>query len=225
MVVVQNGCDWDESRGSDDVVEPEISQFCEAKFVIGLVARFTRRKHIERLVRGFKLFLDRGDGVLLLVGDGEEMGAIRRLITTHCLTDKVRLIGLRPQPRKYYEMMDVCVFPAEGEGFGLVALEAYHTGKPVIIFSDGGGLLEIIRPFEPTDIVDSEECLANRLWEYYVRRDHIHEGAARRREYAQQFSVERMAEAYEELYRKAVGGRLQGVPDATQRVASEIGHS
>ena len=206
MAVVYNGCDWDGYSRADDSVEPQISEFCNSKFVIGHVSRFTRRKRIERLVRAFKLFVDHCDGVLLLVGDGDQMGPLRSLIATQSLVDKVRLIGLQPQPWKYYEMMDVCVFPAEGEGFGLVAIEAYHAGIPVIVFDDGGGLLEIVRPFEPRDIVDSECSLANRLLEYYARRDRICEDSVKRRKYAQQFSVERMTKAYDDLYRKAIEG-------------------
>jgi 1,4-alpha-glucan branching enzyme len=38
---------------------------------------------------------------------------------------------------------DVCVFPSLYEPFGIVALEAMHTGTPVVV-SDVGGLSEII---------------------------------------------------------------------------------
>lgn len=39
---------------------------------------------------------------------------------------------------------DALVFPAEGEGFGLVAAEALMAGVPVIACRDGGGVLDIV---------------------------------------------------------------------------------
>ena len=38
------------------------------------------------------------------------------------------------------------IFPAQGEGFGLVAAEALMAGVPVVACWDGGGVLDVVPP-------------------------------------------------------------------------------
>ena len=45
--------------------------------------------------------------------------------------------------------------------------EAYLNGKPVIAFKDSGGLMEIVEPLEPDNIVEDEKQLAKRLFFYF----------------------------------------------------------
>jgi len=105
----------------------------------------------------------------------------------------------------YYNTFDICVFPSENEPFGLVALEAYLYGKPVISFSDSGGLLEVIEPLEPENIVENEIQLSNRL-EFYDRiKDQIPKNRKKRIDYAiDNFSIERMYNDYYNIYNKLI---------------------
>lgn len=175
-------------------------------FVIGLVSRFTYRKRIDRLIHGFDIFLKKGGkGRLILVGDGEAFPDVKKQIQTMNLSDEIELVGYSNAVNTYYAKFDVCVHPSDNEGFGLVAVEAYSHGKPVIAFSDSGGLVEVIAPLEPDNIVDNETQLAARLCYYYEHRDIIKKNASSRISYAaNMFSIQRMEQDYLEVYKTLI---------------------
>src|SRR5207244_3475913 len=70
---------------------------------------------------------------LLLLGDfesGDPVGtATREFIQSSPL---VHWLGYVADPKPYYRVMDVFVFPTHREGLGKVLLEAASAGKPVI---------------------------------------------------------------------------------------------
>ena len=170
---------------------------------VGLVSRFVRRKRIDRLIIAFKYFVESGgSGELVLVGDGDTFEYVNKLITSEGLNNRVKLLGYKSNVTEFYEKFDVCVFPSEKEPFGLVAVEAYLSGKPVIVFSDSGGLKEIIEQIEPENIVDDERALANRLLHYSDNKHLIFEKADERVSYAKNnFSIQRMANEYSDVYK------------------------
>ena len=170
---------------------------------VGLVSRFVSRKRIDRLIMAFKYFIESGGlGELVLVGDGDTFDYVNELITSEGLNHSTKLYGYKSNVTEFYEKFDVCVFPSEKEPFGLVAVEAYLSGKPVIVFSDSGGLKEIIEPIEPENIVEDEKALANRLLYYSDNKHLIFEKADERVSYAQNnFSIKRMANEYSDVYK------------------------
>ena len=172
-------------------------------FTIGLVSRFTSRKRIDRLVTAFYSFLKKGGvGKLIMVGDGDTFKEIEQMVQNKFLEDHVELVGYSNNVQDYYEKFDICVFPAEEEPFGLVGVEAYFYGKPVLAFSDSGGLKEVIEPLEPENIVDTVENLAERLLQLQERKFFIKNEAGKRQEYARKhFSVERMERNYFKIYK------------------------
>ncbi|MFZ4763682.1 MAG: glycosyltransferase family 4 protein [Roseimicrobium sp.] len=70
----------------------------------------------------------------LIVGDGDDVPALREAIAAHDLQHTVTLAGHVPcdELPDHYRLCDVFVMPSSREGFGIVFLEAMATGKPVI---------------------------------------------------------------------------------------------
>lgn len=202
--VVLNGIGSAAGRRSDAFPDHDVLEACRNKFVVGAVSRFTERKRIDRIIRAFKMIHSEHDSILLLVGDGQTMPEIRDLIQKTGMEDAVVLTGYKSCVEPYYNLMDVCVAPSQGEGFGLVAVEGYQHGKPVIAFEDGGGLVEIITPFEPWDIVLSEQDLVRRIAYYIQNPEAVKRREKERCDYARSFTIEAMAVKLDHIYKGVI---------------------
>lgn len=174
----------------------------DTEFTVGMVSRFTPRKRIDRLLVSFDLFLKKGfKGRLILVGDGKNFNDIKQQVKIMELENNVHFTGYSSDVDTYYKKFHVCVQPSDNEGFGLVAVEAYLHGLPMLAFNDSGGLMEVIEPIEPNNIIKTEEELAERLSYYYQNREVISDNITKRVQYAaKNFCIERMERDYFEIY-------------------------
>ncbi len=85
---------------------------------------------------------------LTIVGDGPERGALERLVEKLGIREFVHFAGAvaSVEVPSYLSRADLMIFPAQGEGFGLVAAEALMAGVPVVACWDGGGVLDVVPP-------------------------------------------------------------------------------
>jgi glycosyltransferase involved in cell wall biosynthesis len=201
--VVYNGvpiCDIPEKWQS---VDPDIRGRLEGRFVVGTSSRFAAFKRIDRLIDAFSRFLPGRDAVLLLVGDGPLCDQFKELVDSYDMADAVVFSGFQTSVRAYQNVMHVCVFPSESEPFGLVSIEAYSLGKPVIVFGDGGGLVEIVSNLCADDVVKDVDALVKRMEYYYNNRKKNTESDTNKRiEYAKKYDISIMADRFREIYIK-----------------------
>lgn len=102
--------------------------------------------YVGQLVRGkgFDLLLDalsrvKGDFHLDVLGKGDDEERINTLIKDLGLENKVTFHGWVSDPEKYFEKTSLTIFPSRWqEPFGLVGIESFSYGKPVIGFDVGG---------------------------------------------------------------------------------------
>lgn len=176
------------------------------EFTVGLVSRFTTRKRVDRLLNAFEAFLGKGgNGRLILVGDGSAITDIKHQITQLNLKNHVKLAGYSKDVDEFYKRFNICVQPSDNEGFGLVAVEAYLHGLPILVFGDSGGLQEVVAPLEPENIISTETELADRLIWFSNNRREIEKNATKRMDYAKdKFSIERMERDYWNVYKTLV---------------------
>ena len=107
------------------------------KFVIGYISRFDHTKNHKFMLQIFKSFYESNtNSILLLLGDGPLKKQIKQNVKNLNLTNDVIFIEPQNDINKYYQIMDIFVFPSISEGFGIVALEAQCCGLPCFI-SDG----------------------------------------------------------------------------------------
>jgi glycosyltransferase involved in cell wall biosynthesis len=112
------------------------------------VGRLARIKGLDSVIRAFRRY---PDADLLIVGDGEEMPALRAQAAGAA---NVHFAGRVPNEalRAYYEHAIAAIMPSLGyETFGIVLIEAFRYGTPVIarrigpfpeiVDVAGGGLL------------------------------------------------------------------------------------
>jgi glycosyltransferase involved in cell wall biosynthesis len=143
---------------------------------------------------------------LLIAGDGPLREPLARTAT-----DSVRFVGYLPEMRSFMNACDALAFPTEpvlGEGFGLAALEAMASGRPVLA-TRVGALPEVVDDGTTGVLVDSgavdqlEAALIAIAEDDRLRRDL----GARAQERARSlFSVEAMVDRTLAVYDRALRG-------------------
>jgi glycosyltransferase involved in cell wall biosynthesis len=163
--VVPNGIDLDE------VVQDELLDGWPAETGRRVVLSYGRVEGNK----GFDLLLGAvaelsADVHVVVGGDGTALPQLRELATTLGITERVHFPGRlsRPQVAGAVAAADVLVVPSRVEAFGIVALEAWRGGAPLVMTSRGGatdfvtdghdGLL-----VDPTDIEALAEAIARVL--------------------------------------------------------------
>jgi glycosyltransferase involved in cell wall biosynthesis len=82
-----------------------------------------------------------------IVGEGRERAALEDLVARLGVEGKVRLLGWRTHQELldlYAGALGVYYAPVD-EDYGLVTLEAFNSGKPVLAATDSGGVLEFVQ--------------------------------------------------------------------------------
>ena len=131
--------------------------------VVLLVGRIVAHKGIEHFIEASRYL----PGVQFLVaGEGAHLEAMEHLADRLGVADRMRFLGRISQENlpKVYAACDIFVLPSVSrlEAFGIVALEAMATGKPVVV-ADIPGVREVIEdgheglltdPVNPQDLAE-----------------------------------------------------------------------
>lgn len=171
----------------------------EGFFVVGTIARLAGVKRIDRLLKAYALFSEGRNCKLLLIGDGPLMPDLKVLAEKLGIINSTLFAGYRKDARSCLQLMDVCAFPSEKEAFGLVAIEAWDAGKPVVVFNDAGGLAELVSELDKNDITTGEKEFADRL-NYYFNHPSTTNDIEKRKEFAGRFSIEKMEKEIYSVY-------------------------
>ncbi len=106
----------------------------EGKIVVGNVARFHPVKNQSYLVDIFeRLHQRQPNSVLLLIGDGEELEAVKRKVSDKSLETCIHFLGVREDVNQLLQAIDVFVFPSKLEGLPVSLIEAQAAGLPCVL--------------------------------------------------------------------------------------------
>ncbi len=178
--------------------------------VIGIVARLSQVKNHRLLFNAFKVLnRDFPQTRLLIIGDGPLRIELEQLVESYRLKKAVIFAGDRSDVPVLLSGVDIATLCSLSEGISLTILEAMSTGLPTIV-TDVGGNHTIIKDGVNGFLVESNniESYVERLAELVKSsrlRDEI--GTNARNHVISDWSLAKMAESYEELYR----GLLQDV--------------
>lgn len=200
--VVPNGVDLELHAGAEVAFQAD-----GRRYLLG-VGRLGVMKGFDLLIEAFAT-ADLDPGIRLVIGgDGPERARLRELIERRGLDGRVELVG-RLSPTSVANAMTgalAVVVPSRIEAFGIVALEAWRSGAPLVMTSRGGAR-GFVRSGVDGILVDPEDTpvLASALRQ--VTSDAGLRGrlAAAGRARVGEFTWERVAHAYEELYAAASG--------------------
>ena len=139
----------------------------EGKKILLSVGRLVERKGMQNVIQAMpELLQTHPKLVYVIIGIGEHMPELQRLIQTEKLEESIMLltgVGIQ-ELAVFYSLADVFLMPTiddgiDVEGFGIVYLEAGVFGKPVIATAVGGAK-EAVRDNE-TGLLTSDTELVN----------------------------------------------------------------
>lgn len=115
----------------------------ETKVIISVGTLHTR-KGFKYLISAYKKVLQKNpNSKLIIVGEGPERENLEKLIKNLSLGKRIMLLGQRSDVSELLQAANLFVLPSIKEAFGLVILESWRAGLPVIA-SAVGGIPEII---------------------------------------------------------------------------------
>jgi glycosyltransferase involved in cell wall biosynthesis len=124
----------------------------------------------------------------LLVGRGSDRRRIEKLIAEVGVQDSVILAGFVPDDElaEHYNLCDIFAMPSQGEGFGIVYLEALASGKPVLAGNKDGsrdaladGELGLL--VDPDDTAEIAAEIIRVLRREHLRQENFHPELLRQR--------------------------------------------
>lgn len=204
--VIYNGIDTSEFR--------PIERYKDAPLTILSVARLIPRKGLDYLIKALPAIIKEHPGVrLVIAGEGKMEPELKGLASELGIADNIVFRGYvrHDDLPALYRDADIFVLPSLWEGMSNTLLEAIASGLPVVV-TETGGTAELVKeigigrgidrgngiviPKEDSRAI-SEAVL--RLLDSKELRTGM---GARSREIALEFSWEKVAEQYLEIYRK-----------------------
>lgn len=131
--------------------------------------RFIERKRVTDLIQALSLIKDKDKFVLLLIGSGPDKEKIETQAKNEGVVTLFPGFIHQEELSKYYHASDVLVLPSSAEPWGLVVNEAVSSRLPVVLSSDVGAHLDLIKVgengfiFQVGDISDLCVCIESSL--------------------------------------------------------------
>jgi glycosyltransferase involved in cell wall biosynthesis len=133
--------------------------------IIGTMGRFVKKKGFDTYIEALALLKGRGvQFKAILGGTGVEENALRELAAARGLDNILQFTGWVDDRKAFYTGIDIFCLPSLHEPFGIVLLEAFAHGAP-IISTNSEGPKDIITPNYDAIIVEkgNAEQLAEAL--------------------------------------------------------------
>jgi glycosyltransferase involved in cell wall biosynthesis len=174
------------------------------RFAVGWIGRMTGVKRTDDVLRAFRRLRDRGvDACLCMIGDGPDRPAVERRAHELGLMRDTLFLGYQEEVAPFYAAFDAMILPSINEGTPVSAIEALAAGRPVVA-TRVGGVPDVVREgedgflVEPGDVDALAERLARLAADPELR---ARLGAAGRARVVPRYSVERLVDDIDLLYR------------------------
>lgn len=202
--VIPLGIDVQSAICNDHVAIERIGQRFGNRLVLA-IGRLVPYKGFDILIRA----MEHVDARLLLVGTGPQNDALRRLIASKNLEQKVTMLGRVDDIRPFLAASSIFVLPSvtRAEAFGIVQLEAMAAGLPVINTDIDSGVPEVGVDGETAITVPPKNpgALSTAI-QLLLRRDDLRAqlGTAARARVGSEFTTDLMAQRTMALYEDVI---------------------
>ena len=145
----------------------------EGRFLFITVGRLTIEKGLDRMMYAAKRLYDEGyDFDIWHVGEGKDRKLLEDFILENKLEDKVKLLGIQPNPHPYIKQADCLVCASLEEGYSTTCVESCILGVP-FISTEVSGAKDIASDAKAGKVVpNSEEGIYSGM-KYYLDHSEI----------------------------------------------------
>lgn len=120
------------------------------------VARLTKQKAIDRIIRSHKKLISKGfKHEFYVIGDGPERENLEKQISNLKVEKTFHLLGKKENPYPYIKQAKFFCLLSEFEGYGMVIEEAKILNKPIIITDTAAR--EALQNYENSVIIENNE--------------------------------------------------------------------
>lgn len=144
-----DACNWPEAHNIRIIpnftnIKPVATYNPEIKRVVA-IGRLEHEKGYDILINAWKLIkVNYPDWTLEIYGEGKEHFMLQELICSHGLTDSITLKGNTNNVPEVLSNASIFVSSSRYESFGLVLIEAFSCGLPIVSFDCPYGPGEIV---------------------------------------------------------------------------------
>jgi glycosyltransferase involved in cell wall biosynthesis len=181
-----------------------------APLVLGYIGRLARQKRVMDLVWAFELIrVMEGDVLFLIAGDGPERARLQHFARSLQIEERVRFLGHQEDVSAILPALDVFWLASDFEGLSNSLMEAMAFGVPVVA-SDIPPNRELIEHDRTGYLVPVGDRVA---FAQFARKLLLEPqtaarlGQAGRQRMREEFSVPKMVESYQNLYRELASSR------------------
>jgi glycosyltransferase involved in cell wall biosynthesis len=211
-VYIPNGValDWGESDSKTSNFRGQFG-LTEDTCIIGTIGRLNPQKGHSFLFKAFAKLQERYQNLaLIIVGDGPLRQELEELAGKLNISNQVFFLGERSDIPVILSEINIYAHPSIFEGMPNAVMEAMVAGKPVVA-TEVDGIGELIQHGQTGVLVNvqSAEALEDGLSELIGNqgfRNQIAKAAALRMK--KEFSVEKMVNSFDQLYRDRLGLKL-----------------
>jgi glycosyltransferase involved in cell wall biosynthesis len=201
-ICIHNGFDFDRIKNILDPEYIKAKHNITSKNTVGMVARFSKRKDYETYIESAKDILKkRNDVTFLAIGDGETLQCCMDLVPLE-YKENIRFLGKQTDVESIINIFDIGVLVSHEEGISNSIMEYMALAKPVIATKHGGND-EIVIENETGFLIGTKDVrsLSEKI-EYLLDNKEIAKamGRAGKERLKKEFSLEKMTEAYINLY-------------------------
>ena len=135
VLVVNNGIDVDSYSFNEKVRKEKRNELKlkDTDIVIGHIGRFVKQKNHEFLIDIFnELYKENNNYKLMLIGQGPLQDEMKQKVKDLGIEAAVMFLGQKNDANKYYQAMDLFLFPSLYEGLGMVFVEAQSAALPSV---------------------------------------------------------------------------------------------
>jgi glycosyltransferase involved in cell wall biosynthesis len=212
--VIPNGVDFARFQQAVPLKRTDLGIPDAAPLLVG-VGRLDPQKGWETLIDALPaVWSEVPETRLLIAGDGPERSALQSRIETVDPRARIRLLGYRDDVPRLLKTANLLVAPSRWEGLPNAVLEAMAAGCPIVA-SSAEGVTELLTHDRHGLVVPigDTRALAEAILRLVTKPDEAKRlGAAAAERARLEFTWDRVASAYEDLYRRLLAARSTASP-------------